>query len=280
MVVTTFYTKTGEWKWFCPSVVLYLASVIPGIWLLNMRIYQDRETFRITHGRNTCESTMMFDETTLKEIQGVSIPLVLPSDQWVAGLQQTMFAILIFGRWLLPKGHLSRDQLSQLLLTYLGIAADSLEFSLETLDIAEVYCNLSLIIVVLTIWTWSVSQFTMVQWSVAGSEPPRGDIEAGSRTKKPSRANGCCESELWSLILTVLLQDGPFFTMRLYVMLKFQIINQLMLFFVIKNALVIGIQFYRGLILCSGQITATGTESDTSTMSAIRSAWWMLGQAV
>ena len=36
--------------------------------------------------------------------------------------------ILIIGRWLLPKGDLTRDQLSQLLLVYIGTAADIIEF--------------------------------------------------------------------------------------------------------------------------------------------------------
>jgi Transmembrane protein 26 len=35
--------------------------------------------------------------------------------------------ILIVGRWLLPKGELTRDQLSQLLLVYIGMAADIIE---------------------------------------------------------------------------------------------------------------------------------------------------------
>ena len=36
--------------------------------------------------------------------------------------------ILIIGRWLLPKGDLTREQLSQLLLVYIGTAADIIEF--------------------------------------------------------------------------------------------------------------------------------------------------------
>lgn len=36
--------------------------------------------------------------------------------------------MLIVGRWLLPKGALSHDQLSQLLLVYVGTAADIVEF--------------------------------------------------------------------------------------------------------------------------------------------------------
>ena len=36
--------------------------------------------------------------------------------------------MLIIGRWILPKGSISHDQLSQLLLVYVGTAADIVEF--------------------------------------------------------------------------------------------------------------------------------------------------------
>jgi Transmembrane protein 26 len=43
-------------------------------------------------------------------------------------LEQLLLLILILGRWLLPKGALTHDQLSQLLLVYIGTAADIVEF--------------------------------------------------------------------------------------------------------------------------------------------------------
>lgn len=42
-------------------------------------------------------------------------------------LEQLLLVILVVGRWLLPKGELSRDELSQLLLIYVGTAADIAE---------------------------------------------------------------------------------------------------------------------------------------------------------
>ena len=38
-----------------------------------------------------------------------------------------LLLILIIGRWLLPKGEITREQLSQLLLVYIGRAADIIE---------------------------------------------------------------------------------------------------------------------------------------------------------
>ena len=53
---------------------------------------------------------------------------------WTLGLHQTLLLILIIGRWLLPiGGTITRDQLSELLLMFVGTAADILEFTTETL---------------------------------------------------------------------------------------------------------------------------------------------------
>ena len=58
----------------------------------------------------------------------IAIPLKMSSDQWLRVLEQFLLLFLILGRWLLPKGKLTHDQLSQLLLVYIGTAADIVEF--------------------------------------------------------------------------------------------------------------------------------------------------------
>lgn len=58
---------------------------------------------------------------------------------WTLGLHQTFLLLLIIGRWLLPiGGEITRDQLSQLLLMFVGTAADILEFTSETLEIKDI----------------------------------------------------------------------------------------------------------------------------------------------
>jgi len=56
------------------------------------------------------------------------IALKLTSVQLVRLLEQLLLLFLILGRWMLPKGDLTHDQLSQLLLVYIGTAADIVEF--------------------------------------------------------------------------------------------------------------------------------------------------------
>lgn len=59
--------------------------------------------------------------------------LICPDD-WILALHQILLILVIVGRWLLPLGGgVTRTELSQLLLIFVGIAADILEFTCETL---------------------------------------------------------------------------------------------------------------------------------------------------
>lgn len=46
---------------------------------------------------------------------------------WIKLVEQSLLVVLLVGRWLLPKGSITRDQLSQLLLAYLAISSDIAE---------------------------------------------------------------------------------------------------------------------------------------------------------
>ena len=58
-----------------------------------------------------------------------NIPTIpVDTDTLVMLIEQALMLILIIGRWMLPKGDLTRYQLAQLLLVFIGTAADILEF--------------------------------------------------------------------------------------------------------------------------------------------------------
>lgn len=66
--------------------------------------------------------------------QDIPLSTVCAND-WILALHQILLILLILGKWLLPAaGGLTRDQLSQLLLIFVGTAADILEFTSETLS--------------------------------------------------------------------------------------------------------------------------------------------------
>ena len=162
--------------------------------------------------------------------------------------------VLILGRWLLPKGQLTRDQLSQLLLVYIGMAADMLEFSSETLRLEKIACNLGIFYAILAVWTWSLMQFTLgltatkarkrrVAAKVYRSELDELNKRRYRYSKKVSVF--CCGTELWALLTSVVIQDGPYLVIRLYLIFALSIYDQSTIFFTCKNALLLILQFYR-----------------------------------
>ncbi|XP_071793311.1 transmembrane protein 26-like [Asterias amurensis] len=261
MMLTLKVTENGEWKWFCPSVFLYLASVVPGLWLLNFDLYGKRIDYRDYMNLEDCSSETVYNSSSLSfhDVSGINIPVAVTDDSWSLALEQFLLALLLLGRWLLPKGSLTRDQLSQLLLVYIGMAADILEFSFETLLEQAVTCNLFLIILMLCTWSWSLLQFTLVLTSVSAPRASAAKISGG---KSCTGCLGCCENEVWALWITILMQDGPFLAMRLYLLIEFKIINQMMLFFLFKNFLVIVLQLYRMAIVCCADDNKVGTEAE------------------
>jgi hypothetical protein len=70
----------------------------------------------------------VFDNQHFMFQLSISIPIAFSADLWLRVLEQFLLLMLIVGRWILPKGSISHDQLSQLLLVYVGTAADIVEF--------------------------------------------------------------------------------------------------------------------------------------------------------
>ncbi len=185
-------------------------------------------------------------QNAFDDIYGMTAP------DWSLALQQVMLFVLILGRWLGPKGQISRDQLSQLLLVYIGMAADILEFITEGLINPVVMCNETHQFILLTIWSWSLFQFTL---SLTATK---------TKSNKKSCGNNCLffETEMWSIVLTTFMQDGPYLGTRLYFMIKFHSITQASLFFTFKNALLLMIQTYRIVIIVSNNCKADAKKID------------------
>ncbi|XP_034027350.1 transmembrane protein 26 [Thalassophryne amazonica] len=244
MAVTLKCTRKAEWKWFSPMVFLYLSTVIPSIWFLELGLLQSKLPVNNSSGPEL---------RLLAHIPITAGIVELDPENWVAGLEQTMLIVLVLGRWLMPKGDMSRDQLSQLLMVYVGLGADILDI-FDTFKEPEVKTNRVIIIVGLALFSWALMQFPLVltQTSVPKdpSSPPQGFVGGFS----------CCSSEVWSLLLTVGLQDGPFLLYRLYLMIQEQVLNQLMIFFTCKNILIVLLELYRIFVVQCEQQAESGLE--------------------
>ena len=206
---------------------------------------------------------------------------------WTQIVEQTLLLVLIVGRWLLPVGKtMTRDQLSQLLLVYIGtagkiqLAEDFIACSSILADIIELFeafkepgvqRNLTIVHLILTAWSISLMQFTLVVTATKTRKDRSADGKATDR-KKRDHCFSCrlfWETELWvsrsmswqvfltvarfsfsqALSTTILLQDGPFLCLRLGLIIHYKIISQSNVFFTTKNFLVVLLQLYRVCVI-------------------------------
>ncbi|CAH2083350.1 unnamed protein product [Euphydryas editha] len=230
-VFTLTIKENQEWKWFCPSVFIYLVLVVPAIWLMELH----KVDLRLLKKAN-----ITYIETEIP-IPGATR---LPTDMFVTLIEQFLMLTLIVGRWLLPKGDLTRDQLSQLLLVYIGTAADIIEF-FDSFKDEKVATEKVLVLLTLAIWSWSLVQFTVVLTATKSRKSRgtahRSDINASTAC--------CCSIEVCAIMMNIALQDAPFLAFRLLIIAHYKIINYMNIFFTCKNTLVILLQIYRLYVL-------------------------------
>ncbi|KAL6259959.1 hypothetical protein P5V15_009868 [Pogonomyrmex californicus] len=248
-IFTVTIKENQEWKWFCPSVFLYLSSVVPAIWLLEL----DKVDKRLKSRGSNINISENFDLSNLaagdlkhlEEALGVDIQLPdiqISTETWVTLIEQFLMLILIIGRWMLPKGDLTRDQLSQLLLVYIGTAADIIEF-FDSFKEDRIAREPVLVYLTLGIWAWSLMQFTVV---LTATKSRKSRLSSGSVARKKIRTEtSCCSIDVWGIALNMILQDGPFLAFRLILIIHYQIVSYMNIFFTCKNTLVILLQWYR-----------------------------------
>uniref|UniRef100_A0A3P8RZ19 Transmembrane protein 26 n=1 Tax=Amphiprion percula TaxID=161767 RepID=A0A3P8RZ19_AMPPE len=253
MIITLKRRKGQDYKWFSPPVFLFLISIIPSIWILELHHQEhkdsnpqcnklDSETLQKVIAQNQTQGNSTF-HSSLEELERVLLS-VCPND-WILALHQILLILLIVGKWLLPRGGgISRDELSQLLLIFVGTAADILEFTSETLsDIRD--DSLQLVYIILGVWTWSMLQFPLHLAVVNSKKDSEGD-EYAEETSLLSKHS----TNIWSVVEALFIQDGPFLVVRLTVMTYYKVFHQMLVFFAIKNFLVVILNLYRLVVIC------------------------------
>lgn len=205
-----------------------------------------------------------------KQFIGSKIAKAQSQDTMRLVLHQTLLFVLVIGRWILPKGKITDSELSQLLLVFIGVAADIIEFITETIDedSPDTFCNTNVHYAIWLVWTWSLSQFVMQLTASKGRKIRLGFEEDGNDhtgrgskvSKSKKSASNCCgllyNSDLWGMLITLIFQDGPFLLARLYLLIFERMLfdaeghlNQMLLFFTCKNILIILLQIYRFCIV-------------------------------
>ncbi|XP_075071280.1 transmembrane protein 26 [Mixophyes fleayi] len=246
MVLTLKLKKGRGIKWFSPPIFCYLLSIVPSLWLLEINYNPEA-----INDNNRTRENIRLAYNSFSDVDLLNIPTLVASlneisqSVWTLGLHQTFLLLLIIGKWLLPIGvGITREQLSQLLLMFVGTAADILEFTSETMEDTIVRSNIVLVYTILAVWTWSMLQFPL-DLAVKNI-----GCKQGSSTKRHLCLLVCRYSaDLWNIGISLLIQDGPFLICRIILMAYFNVINQMLVFFAAKNTLVVLLQLYRLVVL-------------------------------
>ncbi|KAL5013886.1 hypothetical protein ScPMuIL_008156 [Solemya velum] len=170
----------------------------------------------------------------------ISLPAIgaVKAEQAVSTVEQSMMIVIIFGRWLLPRGAFSRGDLSQLLLVYLSAFADIIDFSTIVTNSEDVTTRL----VGMAFWSLSLCQFCFV--SVSKKNKDQGDENQTENEQKRDKGEIC------GLLIACLMHDGPFLVIRVYILIITGEIDNTIIFFLCKNLLTIVLLVYRLLIAC------------------------------
>ncbi|XP_044184358.1 transmembrane protein 26-like isoform X3 [Acropora muricata] len=314
---------------FCPSMFLYLMTIIPCHWTAKTQILD------CVASSEACLQTINGSATLHQFFKGIRINI---DERLLYTSEQALVLILVIGRWLLPKGEITRDQLSQLLLIYIGTGADIMEFTgiINEHDTrrtnTQMLQNKRFVNAVFLFWSVSLFQFSLTIFAMEGTaqrlekEKLQLMIEELKKLKgltrkrrnqvlpsqalytnkmkhskfgqegnqvmykqtepglvKPEimsitiaedeviteasdrRCSGCWHrfakslgnvavkvtdyAELTSLLIPLLMQDGPFLVIRLIVIAYYKVYLNGLYFLIVKNALVVMIQVYRIFVL-------------------------------
>ena len=57
-------------------------------------------------------------------------------------------------------------------------------------------------------------------------------------------------TDLWTIVQALFIHDGPFLVVRLIVLIHFKVFNQMLVFFAVKNLLVLALNMYRLVVIC------------------------------
>ncbi|XP_011866870.1 PREDICTED: transmembrane protein 26-like [Vollenhovia emeryi] len=162
---------------------------------------------------------------------------------------QFLMLILVINQWML-NSDLTRDQLSQLLLLYIGTAAEIMNvFSLASERIIMLFGYM--MIVPLIMCTWSLVQFTVAP-TVTKSKKSRLLSGNTARQKVQTETNES-SIDLRRLFLgnkNIIFQDGPFLVFRMIVITNFGFVSNMTIMYTLKNVIVILQQLFHYYVLC------------------------------
>ena len=199
--------------------------------------------------------TVFFSELQITES---TIAPTITSETWLIIVQESLVYLLVFSRWLLPRGEVSREFLADLLLEFLAIASDIMEL-LAVFDEDAVRSNLTVTLWIMAVWSASFIQFIpiLIHKRKTRSFRESPDIEC--------IMNSCGDKfvEIVVTFMSIFLQDGPFLALRLYIIIEVRIVTYSLVFFILKNIVTLLLLVYRLTVMCYQMQNCRGRKSES-----------------
>ncbi|XP_021346623.1 uncharacterized protein LOC110446017 [Mizuhopecten yessoensis] len=173
------------------------------------------------------------------------------ADTWVVVVEESLVYLIVNGRWLLPRGRVTREELSDLLFDYLAMASDIMEL-FALFDEDSIRGNPMITYAILAIWSVSFIQFIPVVMNRRAVNSFRKHTQDEKDKSNCCVCAGCGNSfpDIFVTIAGLFLQDGPFLALRLFIIFYLQLLTYSLVFFVLKNTIVVLLLTYRLGILC------------------------------
>ncbi|XP_062594360.1 transmembrane protein 26-like [Saccostrea cucullata] len=290
------YIRKGmEHKWVSLGTLLFICLDIVPIWIMELdradrrsRTSSDRTTTKTsangtstttTNTTNTTTTATTMTPTTVVTVRTQAFYddfLNLDNDVFVFAIEQSFLLVMIIGRWTLPKGQMSRDKLSNLLLVLIGKACDMTDF-FTLFSHKAVVEDRSFTFVVLVVWSISVFQFP-ISFTEYRDENFVISIHRDKRYMQVivKTLNVCLKTEIWSILASIMMQELPFLVCRSYAVGALGIVDDSIIFFLFKNSMIIMMYMYRLVSLCletnpSEEVKAVFMDIDTVTLDEAES---------
>lgn len=268
-------TFRKEFGYFWLTGFIYIGSLVPIIWLVEIELLEQR-IYKLEHLNATAIEVITHSHKKSVSSLNVTKPflnLLSISNEAVAKklCEIGLLVGIIFVRAIMPRGNISHEKLSSMLLTFVGNSADIIGLFDTFLDRSIMYIR-SVVYVVLGIFTWSVIQFTFIPSDIKQQkkEESNGDIkEHGKRSKTEfdvvangdqigsvkhfssvfSSVSKHCTVDVCESLVFLLMHDGPYLVLRLYLIVYYQVYGEMHIFFTIKNSMVVVLHLYRLIVL-------------------------------
>ena len=172
--------------------------------------------------------------------------VVKKSDVWTIIASDAIVYLTIFARWMLQGGTVTIMTLATVLLEFLANASDIMDL-LSLTDQPEVRSNTNLMYWVLAAWSAAFLKFIpLIDDDAQGNAKPKTLPVCIQKSCGPDF------TKLLEMLFSLVLLNGSFLAVRLYLLAVENVVTFSLVFFLVKNVLAFLVDIYKIVTLCRG----------------------------